>query len=118
MRKAGSERDSLKMQVTDLQTQLDSQVGQTTDDIRVLVESLKNKQLTAEQENTAVRNELTIVKLERDKINVLLDCKDKQLKELRSELECIQQLISNQLHELRTKPTISTTSTLSSKRFC
>lgn len=115
LNKVTAERNVLKSQIEDLQNQLELKVNKSTEDLRNLVEGLREKQLATEQEATVVRTELTLLKLEKDKLNVLLECRDKQLKELRNELEIIQQLVNAQLQESKTKPTFSTTSTISSK---
>lgn len=83
--------------------------------LRTIIQELRDKQLTTEQENTSIRNELTIMKLERDKHNVLLECKDKQIKELLEELENIQQLVCTQLDEYKCKPFASPGSSISSE---
>ncbi|GLV43810.1 hypothetical protein CBL_11610 [Carabus blaptoides fortunei] len=109
-----TERNNLQSRIKQLESQLESHTGPTIQNLRTVIEELRDKQLKTEQENTSIRNKLTIMKLESDKYNVLLECKDKQIKELLEELENIQQLVSTQLDEYKCKPFPSPGSSISS----
>lgn len=72
-------------------------------ELQNLVQKLKDDNQSIEYENMTMNHEITIMKLEKEKLNFLLESRDKQLKALRGELESIQSLVSTQLYDMNPK---------------
>lgn len=104
------ERDILDKK---LKEQLQEAKKVNPQELNSLIQKLRNDNACIEYENMNVRHEMTIMKLEKEKMKFLLESRDKQIQALKNEIEAIQSLVSSQLFDLKTScysPTISRSS--------
>lgn len=93
----------LEKEKEDLEHQLKENSASSTNnqELQTQIQKLKEDNQTIEMENMSMKHELTLMKLEREKMSFLLESRDKQMKALRKEMDSIQTLVCSQLSELK-----------------
>lgn len=88
----------LAKQVQNLRSLCDSP---SIKEMKALLQELRSQKLTAEQETLNIKHHVTLLDLEKEKYKTLLDVREKQMQEIRSELNQLQEVVNHQLTELQ-----------------
>lgn len=94
-----SEKNTIQRDMQQLKLQLGSNSSQSQ-----LLQQLQQQKAAAEDQLSSYRQQLTISKMETEKYVAILAARDKQVTEIRSEMNQLQELVMEQLREIQTAP--------------
>lgn len=106
IQKLREERHILQEQIKFLKSDQESE-NSSKSDLREVVQKLQADNSAMELDNLNMRHEVTVMKLEKEKMIFLLESKDKQLKAMRGEIDGIHSLVCSQLMDLKSEYTPS-----------
>ncbi|KAF5272726.1 hypothetical protein FQA39_LY07753 [Lamprigera yunnana] len=107
------DRNELEEKFKNYKTQMSAYHGPTIQELKTLVQDLQEQKMNVDRDNINLRHKLTSSDMEREKYITLLNMRDKQISEILNEMNCLQEVVSEQLVELQKGPVISTASSQS-----
>ncbi|KAK4872565.1 hypothetical protein RN001_014594 [Aquatica leii] len=107
------ERQELENKFKQLKQQVSSYHGPTVQELKGRVQDLQSQKISLEQENISLRHKLATSNMEREKYTTLLSIRDRHIHEIVNEMNCLQEVVSEQLVQLQKAPLISAPSSQS-----
>uniref|UniRef100_A0A1Y1LWY7 Uncharacterized protein n=1 Tax=Photinus pyralis TaxID=7054 RepID=A0A1Y1LWY7_PHOPY len=106
------ENAAIARQRDELETKLKQYKQVDPNELKVRIEDLLRQRVELEHENIGLRHRLTTVDIEREKFVTLLGMRDRQINEILSEIDALQEIVREQLLELQKVPIVSSTSSV------
>lgn len=87
-----------------LKAQVDAQQNVTIIDLKALVQDLRKQKSEADEQIALLNHQMTLISMEKEKYVAILSARDRQIKEIRSEMTQLQEVVNEQLVELQNAP--------------
>ncbi|GJQ83714.1 hypothetical protein Trydic_g20593 [Trypoxylus dichotomus] len=107
------ERDNLQSQLKKLKAQLETQQNVPTTELKTILQDLRKQKVEADEQIALLNHQLTLISMEKEKYVAILSARDRQIKEIRSEMTQLQEVVNEQLVELQAAPCSSIPSSAS-----
>lgn len=96
-----------------LKAQLENQQSAANQDLKNLIQDLRTKKTEAEQDAMYIRHQLTLAQMDKEKVSAILSIRERQITEIRDEMNQLQEVVNEQLVELKNLPYSSVHSSIS-----
>lgn len=103
------EKDDVTLEVKRLKAHLESEVGPSSENLKTIIQEMRNQKSLADQEVLSLKHELTVMTMEKEKYEAILSVRDMQIKEIKSEMDLLQNTIKEQVMDMQNSQSSSTT---------